>query len=230
MIGHHLPTSCLTALEGFWQLEWAISQAQPSLLTGLQRAARRSPAPCCIHMPEAWAADNNIHILHDRCSAFCTAWCTFPNMQATLADAITTTLDACCICKVRKPERLCGYKCSRCLLAAVCLHNCLATIAPDATQYWNYSKNEKVPEQVVAGSNAKVSGSAQLATWNGKRLLVGVHAKGLDVLSAVAQTKSSSLTQHLLKLSLPAWPSGTTSAMMPKTSTQTTPLLAAIRW
>ena len=46
-----------------------------------------------------------------------------------------------------------GRQCPYCTNKRVCLHNSLATISPEAGQYWNYSKNEKVPEQVVAGSN-----------------------------------------------------------------------------
>ena len=48
-----------------------------------------------------------------------------------------------------------GRQCPYCCNKRVCLHNSLATIAPDAAQYWNHSKNEQMPEQVVAGSNAK---------------------------------------------------------------------------
>ena len=35
----------------------------------------------------------------------------------------------------------------------VCLHNSLATIAPEAVQYWNQGKNAKTPDQVPAGSH-----------------------------------------------------------------------------
>ena len=34
-----------------------------------------------------------------------------------------------------------------------CLHNCLATIAPDVARYWNHSKNVKSPQQVLAGTS-----------------------------------------------------------------------------
>ncbi|KAL3144717.1 hypothetical protein ABBQ38_001841 [Trebouxia sp. C0009 RCD-2024] len=37
----------------------------------------------------------------------------------------------------------------------LCLHNSLATIAPDVAQYWDLTKNEKSPEQVLAGSRSK---------------------------------------------------------------------------
>ena len=35
------------------------------------------------------------------------------------------------------------------------LHKSLATISPDVAQYWNHSKNEKAPEQVLADSSSK---------------------------------------------------------------------------
>ena len=59
----------------------------------------------------------------------------------------TWTADVC--------NRTRGNKCPYCSNRLVCLHNSLATIAPDVAQYWNHSKNEKAPEEVLAGSNAK---------------------------------------------------------------------------
>ena len=50
-------------------------------------------------------------------------------------------------------KRTRGTQCPHCTNKHVCLHNTLATIAPDVAQYWNHSKNEKVPEQVLAGSS-----------------------------------------------------------------------------
>ena len=52
-------------------------------------------------------------------------------------------------------SRTWGTQCPYCSNKGVCLHNSLATIAPDVARYWNHSKNEKVPEEVLAGSNAK---------------------------------------------------------------------------
>ena len=52
-------------------------------------------------------------------------------------------------------KRTQGTQCPYCSNRRVCLHNCLATVAPDAAQYWNHSKNEKVPEQVLAGSRTR---------------------------------------------------------------------------
>ena len=48
-----------------------------------------------------------------------------------------------------------GTKCPYCSNRLVCLHSSLATIAPDVAQYWNHSKNEKAPEQVLAGSHLR---------------------------------------------------------------------------
>ena len=45
-----------------------------------------------------------------------------------------------------------GTQCPYCSNKRVCLHNSLATVAPDQTQYWNHDKNEKAPDQVLAGS------------------------------------------------------------------------------
>ena len=48
-----------------------------------------------------------------------------------------------------------GTQCPYCSNRRLCSHNSLATVAPDVARYWNHSKNEKVPEEVLAGSNAK---------------------------------------------------------------------------
>ena len=44
-----------------------------------------------------------------------------------------------------------GTQCPFCNGNRVCLHNSLATIAPATARYWNYSKNDKPPEEVLAG-------------------------------------------------------------------------------
>ncbi|KAL3144775.1 hypothetical protein ABBQ38_001889 [Trebouxia sp. C0009 RCD-2024] len=48
-----------------------------------------------------------------------------------------------------------GAQCPYCSNKRVCLHNSLATIAPEAAKYWNLSKNEKAPEHVLAGSKSR---------------------------------------------------------------------------
>ena len=72
-----------------------------------------------------------------------------------------------------------------------------------------------------------LSGNAWPATWSGKRPFTFAPATGLGVPGALNEAKSSSLAPHFLKLSLPAWPSESTSAMTLRTSTPTTLLLAA---
>ncbi|KAL3150119.1 hypothetical protein ABBQ38_013457 [Trebouxia sp. C0009 RCD-2024] len=51
--------------------------------------------------------------------------------------------------------RTAGAQCPYCSNRRVCLHNSLATVAPEATRYWNHAKNEIAPEQVLAGSNLR---------------------------------------------------------------------------
>ena len=48
-----------------------------------------------------------------------------------------------------------GRKCPYCCNRRVCLHNSLATMAPDVAQYWNHRKNAYTPEDVTAGSTLK---------------------------------------------------------------------------
>ena len=55
----------------------------------------------------------------------------------------------------RVQDRTRGTLCPYCSNKRVCVHNSLATIAPEALRYWDYSKDQKAPEQVVAGSNFK---------------------------------------------------------------------------
>ncbi|KAL3144767.1 hypothetical protein ABBQ38_001882 [Trebouxia sp. C0009 RCD-2024] len=52
-------------------------------------------------------------------------------------------------------DRTRGSQCPYCSNKRVCLHNSLATIAPETAEYWNHSKNETAPEQVVAGSRSR---------------------------------------------------------------------------
>ena len=55
----------------------------------------------------------------------------------------------------RVRDRTRGTQCPYCSNKLVCLHNSLATVAPDMVQYWNHSKNEKAPQQVLAGSSLR---------------------------------------------------------------------------
>ena len=58
-----------------------------------------------------------------------------------------------------------GAKCPYCSNRLVCLHNSLATIAPGVAQYWNHSKNEKAPEQVMASSRLRAEWKCPACTW-----------------------------------------------------------------
>ena len=58
-----------------------------------------------------------------------------------------------------------GARCPYCSNRRVCLHNSLATVAPDATQYWHHSKNEKAPEQVLAGSSFRAEWKCPTCQW-----------------------------------------------------------------
>ena len=58
-----------------------------------------------------------------------------------------------------------GTQCPYCSNRLVCLHNSLATIAPEAAQYWNHSKNEKSPDQVLAGSSLRAEWKCPACNW-----------------------------------------------------------------
>ena len=58
-----------------------------------------------------------------------------------------------------------GSQCPYCLNRLVCLHNSLATAAPDVAQYWDHSKNEKPPERMLAGSNFRAKWKCPACKW-----------------------------------------------------------------
>ena len=58
-----------------------------------------------------------------------------------------------------------GSQCPYCSNRLVCLHNSLATIAPHVAHYWNHNKNEKLPNQVVAGSHFRAEWKCPTCTW-----------------------------------------------------------------
>ena len=66
-----------------------------------------------------------------------------------------------------------GSQCPYCSNRLACMHNSLATVAPDAAQYWNHSKNEKAPEQVVAGSNSKAEWKCPACNWEWQAQIKG---------------------------------------------------------
>ena len=58
-----------------------------------------------------------------------------------------------------------GAQCPYCCNRLLCLHNSLATIAPDVAQYWNHSNNKKLPEHVLAGSHDKAEWQCPACNW-----------------------------------------------------------------
>ena len=56
-------------------------------------------------------------------------------------------------------------QCPYCSNRLVCLHNSLTTIAPKAVQYWNHSKNDKSPHQVLAGSSSRTEWQCPACNW-----------------------------------------------------------------
>ena len=66
-----------------------------------------------------------------------------------------------------------GSQCPYCSNRLVCWHNSLAAIAPDAAQYWNHSKNEKTPEQVLAGSQFRAEWKCPTCNWEWQAAIFG---------------------------------------------------------
>ncbi|KAL3144706.1 hypothetical protein ABBQ38_001831 [Trebouxia sp. C0009 RCD-2024] len=69
----------------------------------------------------------------------------------------------------RRPSSTCPY----CSKRRLCLHNSLATIAPDVAQYWDVTKNEKSPEQVLAGSRSKAEWKCPACKYEWKATIQG---------------------------------------------------------
>ena len=59
------------------------------------------------------------------------------------------------IWKAKISQRSLGSKCPYCEGRKVCKHSSLATKAPSQVKYWNQDKNDKTPEQTLAGSNLR---------------------------------------------------------------------------
>ena len=58
-----------------------------------------------------------------------------------------------------------GSKCPYCSKGLVCLHNSLATVAPEVAQYWNHGKNGTSPQQVVADSTSRADWKCPSCKW-----------------------------------------------------------------
>ena len=71
-----------------------------------------------------------------------------------------------------------GTQCPYCSNRLVCLHNSLAAVAPGMTPYWNQSKNETAPEQVLAGSSFRAHWKCPTCKWEWQAPIAGrVHNK-----------------------------------------------------
>ena len=103
-----------------------------------------------------------------------------------------------------------GAKCPYCFNKRVCMHNSLATIAPDVAQYWNHSKNERSPEQVLAGSKLRAEWKCPACNYEWQ---APIAVSALVVPSAVLPAEPSTLSSLLPKLSLLSWLNGTMNAM-----------------
>ena len=62
-------------------------------------------------------------------------------------------------------SRIRGTHCPYCSNRMICLHNTLATIAPDVAHYWNYSNNKTTPQQVVAYSHYRAEWQCPICKW-----------------------------------------------------------------
>ena len=83
-------------------------------------------------------------------------------------------------------------QCPYCSNRLVCLHNSLATIAPDAAQYWNHSKNKVSPEQMFAGSHLRAEWKCPACSWEWRAPVVRcTHAR-----SGCPKCSQQSQSQH----------------------------------
>ncbi|KAL3143786.1 hypothetical protein ABBQ32_003615 [Trebouxia sp. C0010 RCD-2024] len=66
-----------------------------------------------------------------------------------------------------------GSQCPYCSNKRVCLHNSLATIAPEAAKYRDYSKNLKTSGQVLAGSGFKAEWKCPACQYEWRAQIAG---------------------------------------------------------
>ena len=129
-------------------------------------------------------------------------------------------------CPATVKSRTAGRRCPYCSNRLVCMHNSLATVAPDAVKYRNYNGNEKAPERVLAGSDFRVEWKCP--TCNTK-WQAPIRSRVRSAAGCPTCNRFLSRSPLLLQPSLSSWLSGTLSATMLKTSFQKTPLVAARR-
>ena len=66
-----------------------------------------------------------------------------------------------------------GTQCLFCCNRLVCLHNSLATVAPDVAQYWDHSKNDTTTEQVTIGSSLRAKWKCPACSWEWQAAIAG---------------------------------------------------------
>ena len=119
-----------------------------------------------------------------------------------------------------------GTQCPYCRNRLVCAHNSLAAVAPDLAKYWNHSKNQAAPEQVLAGSNSRAHWKCPSCKWEWQAP-ISMRTTCLVAPSAFEHRKSASGSPLLLQLSLRVWLNGTISATKKRAFIQKTSLSAA---
>lgn len=87
-----------------------------------------------------------------------------------------------------------GTKCPCCCNRIVCLHNSLATIAPDIAQSWNHRKNEKAPEQVVTNASYRAEWKCPTCSWEWQAPVFSRTRKRAGCPKCSARTKQSQPT------------------------------------
>ena len=84
-----------------------------------------------------------------------------------------------------------GTRCPYCSNKRLCLHNSLATVAPDVAQYWNRCKNLEAPEQVLAGSNSRAEWKCPACNYEWKAPIANrvIGSAGCPKCSAAARSR-----------------------------------------
>ena len=93
-----------------------------------------------------------------------------------------------------------GDRCTYCSNRLVCLHNSLAAVAPDVAG--TTARARKLQSRCWVAATSGLSGSAQLASGNGKHLSKIVSVQRPVAPNAVGRSGSPSHSSPLLKLSL----------------------------
>ena len=127
-------------------------------------------------------------------------------------------------------SRTLGSQCLFCCNRLVCLHNSLATAAPDAARYWDHSKNEKTPERMLAGSNFRAEWKCPDCNWEWQTpISMRTHTKSGCPKCSHAQTvkQPQPTCAQVQPVQLAEWDY---KRMMPRGSVQKALPLAAPSW